>query len=395
MSVGDPGGPERRDLQSEAARDVRHRLGAEFPGEQSGGTHHGDLQAADVECVRALRADRIAGHAVRLLPERHRNQDLRRQGRDRALGRQVDVRAARRPRQGQRGRPRAPGPALCRRAAPVREGRMESRRQRRAVGDPHRGPVGIPVLPAQGPVQVAQVPGAEPGAWKHRRPGGHGRHQVRSGADQGPVRAAGRLCRVRRQQTLQRDVQRPGRHRQDQAGELPGQGTQPADPVPLGRQPRDRLRRRRRQHAGPHRRDGQAPQALHRVPGRGAGPVHEARRAPQVRRRHAEHPAGGAGRRAQQERGRDHLDRGQQLQQRIDADGRGDAAPLPDEGRLPPAEQGRAAGHHRPLPGAARRQGAARPGPAAPGRGDRRPQPGRPGNHRQPGRHHGRAGAAR
>ncbi len=308
------------------------------------------------------------------------------------MGRQAELRAARRSRCGQPGNPRAPGPALCRRPAPVRKGRLESRGERRAVGHPHRGLAGLPVLPAQGPVQVAQVPGAGPGARLHRGPGGHGRHQGRGRADQGPVPAARRICRVRHQQAVQRDVQRPGRHRQDQAGQLPGQGTQPADPVPLGGQPGDRLRGRRRQHPGPHRGDGQAAQTLHRLPGRGAGPVHEARRASQVRRRHPEHPAGGAGRRAQQERGRDHLDRRQQLQQRVDGHGRGDAAPLPDEGRLPPAQQGRAAGHHRPLPGPARRQGAARPGPAPPGRGDRGPQPGRPGDHRQPGRHHGGAG---
>ena len=51
----------------------------------------------------------------------------------------------------------------------------------------------------------------------HRRPGGHGRHQVRGRADQGPVPAPRRVRRVRHQQAVQRDVQRPGRHRQDQA----------------------------------------------------------------------------------------------------------------------------------------------------------------------------------
>jgi hypothetical protein len=131
------------------------------------------------------------------------------------------------------------------------------------------------------------------------------------------------------------------------------------DPVPLRGQPGDRLRGRRLQHAGADRPHGQAPQALHRVPGRGAGPVHEARRPPQVRRRHAEHAAGHPGRRAHQERGRDHLDRGVQLQQRVHGHGRGHAAPLPDEGGLPPAEQGRAPRHHRALPGPARRQGGA------------------------------------
>ena len=40
-----------------------------------------------------------------------------------------------------------------------------------------------------------------------------------------------------------------------------------------------------------------------------------------------------------------------QLQQRVHADGRGHAAPLPDEGGLPHAQQGRAPGHHRALPG--------------------------------------------
>ena len=43
-------------------------------------------------------------------------------------------------------------------------------------------------------------------------------------------------------------------------------------------------------------------------------------------------------------RGRDHLDRRQQLQQRDHADGRGHAAPLPDEGGFPPAQPGRAPG---------------------------------------------------
>ncbi len=42
--------------------------------------------------------------------------------------------------------------------------------------------------------------------------------------------------------------------------------------------------------------------------------------------------------------------------------------------------------------GQPRRQGAARPGPAPPGGSDRRPQPGRPGDDRQSGWHHGRAG---
>ena len=105
-------------------------------------------------------------------------------------------------------------------------------------------------------------------------------------ADQGPVPAPRRVCRVRHQQAVQRDVQRPGGHRQDQAGQLPGQGTEPAHPVPLRGQPGNRLRGRRLEHAQPHRGHGQAAQALHRVPGRGAGPVHEARRPPQVRRRH-------------------------------------------------------------------------------------------------------------
>ena len=97
-----------------------------------------DLQAADVERVRAHRADRVAGQAVCVLPQRHGNQDLRGQGRHRALGRQADLRAARRPRPGQRGDAGAPGPALCRRPAPVREGRLESRRERRAVGHADR-----------------------------------------------------------------------------------------------------------------------------------------------------------------------------------------------------------------------------------------------------------------
>ncbi len=61
--------------------------------------------------------------------------------------------------------------------------------------------------------------------------------------------------------------------------------------------------------------------------------------------------------------------------------------------RLPNREE--RAGHHRPLPRAARRQGAARPGPAPPGGDHRRPQPGRPGDHRQPGRHHARCRPAR
>ena len=84
-------------------------------------------------------------------------------------------------------------------------------------------------------LEPAQVHGS------HRRPGRHGRHQGRSGADQGPVPAPRGVCGVRHQQAVQRDVQRPGRHRQDQAGELPGQGAEPADPVPLGGQPGNRL----------------------------------------------------------------------------------------------------------------------------------------------------------
>ncbi|CAA9441523.1 MAG: Cell division protein FtsH, partial [uncultured Ramlibacter sp.] len=266
------------------------------------------------------------------------------------------------------------------------------RRLGRAVRLAHAGPDWLPVLPAQGPVQVAQVHRAGAGAWLPDRPGRHGRHQVRGRADQGPVHAARRVRGVRHQQAVQRDVQRPGRHRQDQARQLPGQGAEPADPVPLGREPGNRLRRWRREHAGPHCQHGQAAQEVHRLPGRGAGPVHEARRPPQVRRRHAEHAAGGAGRRAHQERRRDHLDRRLQLQQRIDADGRGHAAPLPDEGRLPPAEPRGARLHHPPLPVATFREGAARPGPAPPGGDHRGPQPGRPGDHRQPGRHHRGAG---
>jgi hypothetical protein len=158
------------------------------------------------------------------------------------------------------------------------------------------------------------------------------------------------------------------------------------------RQPGDGLRGGRLGHAVAHRRTGQAAPALHRVPGRGAGPVHEARRPPQVRRRHAEHAAGHPGRRADQVGRRDHLDRRVQLQQREHADGRSHAAPLPDEGGLPHAQQGRAARHHRPLPGPARVQGAWRPGPGPPGGPDRRPQPRRHRDHRQPGGHQRRAG---
>ena len=180
-------------------------------------------------------------------------------------------------------------------------------------------------------------------------------------------RAPRGICRVRHQQALQCDVQRPGGYRQDQAGQLPGQGTGAAHPVPLRRQPGNGLRGRRLEYAQPHRGHGQAAQALHRLPRRGAGSVHEARRPPQVRRRHREHAAVRAGWRAQQERSRDHLDRGQQLQQRNHADGRGHAAPLPDEGGLSHAQPGRAAGDHRPLSGPARRQGAARPRPAPSG----------------------------
>jgi cell division protease FtsH len=92
----------------------------------------------------------------------------------------------------------------------VREGRLEGRRQRRAVGRADARPAGLRRLPAQGPVQVAQVCRAGAGPGLDRRPGGNGRHQGRGGADQGPVSAPRRVCRVRHRQALQCDVQWTG-----------------------------------------------------------------------------------------------------------------------------------------------------------------------------------------
>ena len=182
-----------------------------------------------------------------------------------------------------------------------------------------------------------------------------------------------RVCRIWRHQTLQCDVQRPGGNRQDQAGQLSGQGTSSSDPVPLRRQPGDGPGGRGLEHPCPHLHDGDAAQALHRLPGRGPGSFHETGWPPQVRRRHVEHLPIPAGRRAQPAGRRDHLDRGQQLQQRDHADGRSHAAPLRDESGFPAAQPGGAAGDHRALPGEAGRQGAARPGPQPPGGRDRGP----------------------
>ena len=217
---------------------------AELPGSQPGRSHHRDLQAADVERLRAHRPDRVAGQAIRLLPERHGDQDLRGQGRHRALGRQAGVRAARRARQRQRrtcwtGWTSA-SPAL---GPQSEKDGWKAGVSGAAVGGADARAAGLPVLPAQAASSSrsnsssrSQVHGS------HRRPGGHGRHQGRSGADQGPVPAPRRVRRVRHRQAVQRDVQRPRRHRQDQARELPGQGAEPADPVPFGRQPGNRLR---------------------------------------------------------------------------------------------------------------------------------------------------------
>jgi cell division protease FtsH len=88
----------------------------------------------------------------------------------------------------------------------------------------------------------------------------------------------------------------------------------------------NRLCRGRLEHVVAHRFHGQAAQALHRVPGRSARPVHEARGHRKFDDDTQNTLLAGAGRRAHQERGRDHLDRRQQLQQRVHADGRGDAA---------------------------------------------------------------------
>ena len=273
----------------------------ELPGIQPGRAHHGDLPAVDVERVGAHRPDRIAGQAVRVLPERHGDQDLRRQGRHRAVGRQARLRSARRAQCRQPGIARTPRPALRRRPPAVGEGRLEGRRQRRAVGSAYRSacwPSCIFQLKSQYKslkfIEPAQVPGS-----------------IDDLVGMDDIKAEVAQIKdqyQRRAEYAEYGISKPfnvmfsgpaGTGKTKLASYLAKELRLP-DPVPLGGQPGDGLRRRRLEHVEPHHDDGQAAQALHRIPGRGAGPVHEARRPPQVRRRHGEHAAVGARRRAQQ-----------------------------------------------------------------------------------------------
>lgn len=84
------------DVQRQAAGGVRHRFTTELPGNESGRAHYGDLHATDVECVGARHPDRIARQAACLLPQRHGDQDIYRQGRHRDLGRKAYLCTARR-----------------------------------------------------------------------------------------------------------------------------------------------------------------------------------------------------------------------------------------------------------------------------------------------------------
>ena len=107
------------------------------------------------------------GQALRVLPQRHGDQDLHRQGGHGAVGRQACLHPARRTQRRQQRIIRAPGPALCQCPSAIREGQLEGRRQRCVVGCAYARRAGLPVLPAQKPTQVAQVHRAGAGARLH------------------------------------------------------------------------------------------------------------------------------------------------------------------------------------------------------------------------------------
>ena len=197
-------------------------------------------------------------------------------------------------------------------------------------------------IPGMGMSASVITPGQAQG--QHGRPDRHGRHQAGSAAPGRHDPQPRRIPVAQHRQAVQRDADRPGRHRQDQAGRLPGQAPRHAADPGVGFGAGIGLRRRRLQGAATPCTARPAPrasciifldeaQSLFMPRGRSEKKWEDDTANTLLGLLDGVKSDKGAGR-----------DLGGRLELRrcLDRDGRSDAAPLLGEDQLPPAEQGRA-----------------------------------------------------